>query len=45
MWVLHVGIKSLTLISICHNRQYLHGTHPVGVSFGNSKPLKHGVKT
>ncbi len=39
MWVLHVGIKSSSIISICHNRQYLHVTHTIGVSFGNSKPL------
>ncbi len=38
MWVLNVGIKFLTTISICHNRQNLHGTHTIGVSFGNCKP-------
>jgi hypothetical protein len=27
MWVLHVGINSSTIISICHNRQYLYVTY------------------
>jgi len=37
MWVLHVGIEFSTVINICHNRQYLHVTQKIGVSFGNSK--------
>jgi hypothetical protein len=40
MWVLRVGIKSSTIISIFHNQQYMHVTHTIGVSFGNSKPLQ-----
>jgi len=39
MWVLHVGIKSSSIINIRHNMQYLHVTHTIGVGFGNSKPL------
>jgi len=40
MWLLHVGIKCSTIISNCHNKQYMHVTHKIGVSFGNSKPLQ-----
>jgi hypothetical protein len=40
VWLLHVGIKCSTIINNCHNKQYMHVTHTIGVSFGNSKPLQ-----
>ncbi len=39
-WVLHVRIKSSTIISNWHSKQYLHATHIIGVNFGNSKSLQ-----